>query len=201
MLCFPIVSNLKSGKFLGKIRISEKSIYNFTDSLRRIIGVRAKNLEVTLLFIKFFKAFDSIYRGKLKQIIPILVSPKKLKAIIIFNKNMKAMVGSTDGDIDFFGIGAGCMQGGALVPYMLMICLDYILLMSVDLIKENGFTLKKKRGRTRRYPAETVTDEGYADDLALLLNAPAQAESLLQCLKYAARGIGLYLNANKTEFI
>ena len=44
-------------------------------------------------------------------------------------------------------------------------------------IKMNGFTLKK--ARSRQYPAETITDVDYADEIALLANTPAQTESLL----------------------
>ena len=46
-----------------------------------------------------------------------------------------------------------------------------------------------------------MTDAGYADSLDLCANTPAQAESLLNNLEQAPRGIGLYLNANKTEFM
>ncbi len=42
---------------------------------------------------------------------------------------------------------------------------------SIDKIRENGFELKKKR--SRRYPAKTITDVDYADDITLLANAPA----------------------------
>ena len=39
-------------------------------TIRRILeGVRAKNLQVTLLFVDFTKAFDSILRGKMEQIL------------------------------------------------------------------------------------------------------------------------------------
>ena len=41
----------------------------------------------------------------------------------------------------------------------------------------------------------------YAADLALLANTPAQAKSLLHSLEKAARGIGLYVNSDKTEFM
>ena len=68
---------------------------------------------------------------------------------------------------------------------MLMIYLHYVFRTLIDLIKENGFTLKKTRNR--RYPAETRTDTNYADDLALLSNTTAQAKSLLYTLKEEAR--------------
>ena len=51
--------------------------------------------------------------------------------------------------------------------------------------------------RSRWHPAETAD---YADDLALLVKSPAQAESLLPSLEQAARGIGLYVNSDKAEF-
>ena len=68
-----------------------------------------------------------------------------------------------------------------------------------DKIRENGFELKKKR--SRRYPAKTITDADYADDIALLANTPNQAETLLHSLERAAAGISLHVNAHKTEYM
>ena len=56
-----------------------------------------------------------------------------------------------------------------------------------------------QKKRSRRYPAQTFTDADYANDIALLANSHAQAETLLHSLEQAAAGIGLYINANKTE--
>ena len=70
---------------------------------------------------------------------------------------------------------------------------------SIDKIRENGFELTKKR--SRRYPAKTITDADYADDIAILANTADQAETLLHSLERAAAGIGLYVNAHKTEYM
>ena len=64
-------------------------------------------------------------------------------------------------------------------------------------MKDNGFKLTKKR--SWRYSTQTITDADYADDIALQANIPAQAETLLQSLEWAAAGIGLHVNTNKTE--
>ena len=40
-----------------------------------------------------------------------------------------------------------------------------------------------------------------ADDIVLLANTPAQAETLLHSLERAAAGIGLHVSANKTEYM
>ena len=70
---------------------------------------------------------------------------------------------------------------------------------SIDLMKENGFKLAKEK--SRRYPAQTITDADYADDIVLLANTLAQAETLLHSLEQAAGGIGLHVNADKTEYM
>ena len=59
----------------------------------------------------------------------------------------KVKIRSPDGDTDIFGIVTGVLQGDTLASYLFIICLDYVLRASIDLIKENGFTLKKARSR------------------------------------------------------
>ena len=99
----------------------------------------------------------------------------------------------------YFDIEAGVLQGYTLVTYLFIICLDYMLRASMDLMKENGFKLAKER--SRRYATQTITDADNADDLALLENSPAQAESMLRNLEQAAGGIGLHVNADETEYM
>ena len=94
---------------------------------------------------------------------------------------------------------AGVQQGDTLAPYLFIICLDYVLRTSTDKIRENGFELTKKRNR--RYPAKTITDADYANDIAILSNTPNQAETLQHSLERAAAGIDLHVNAHKTEYM
>ena len=77
--------------------------------------------------------------------------------------------------------------------------LNCMQITSIDKIRENGFKLTKKR--SRRYPAKTITDADYADDIAILANIPNQAKTLLHSFEWAAAGIGLYVNAHKTEYM
>ena len=162
-------------------------------TIRRILeGVRAKNQQATILFVYFTKAFDSIYRMKMEQILHAYGQPKEtIEVIMILYRNTKVKVRSPDGDTDYFDIVAGVLQGNTLAPYLFIICLDNVLRTSIDKIKENGFELTKKR--SKRYPAKTITDADYADDIAILANAPAQAKTLLHSLERA-------VNAHKTEY-
>ena len=57
-------------------------------AIRRILeGVRAENLQATLLSIDFAKAFDYIHRGKMEQILLAYGLPKEtVAAIMILSK-------------------------------------------------------------------------------------------------------------------
>ena len=81
----------------------------------------------------------------------------------------------------------------------LKIIASVIYFSSIDKIRENGFELTKKR--SRRYPAKTITNADYADDIAILANTPNQAETRLHSLERAAAGIGLHVNPHKTEYM
>ena len=120
----------------------------------------------------------------MEQILLAYGIPKKtVAAVTILYRNAKVKVDSPGGDTDYFNIVAGVLQGDTLAPYL----------------KENGFDLTKKR--SRRYPAKIVTDADYADDLVILANTPAQAETLPHSQERAAAGIGLHVNAHKTEYM
>ena len=69
-------------------------------TIRRILeGVRAKNLLATILFVDFTKAFDSIHRGKIEQILRAYGPPKEIvAAITTLYRNTKVKVRSPDGD-------------------------------------------------------------------------------------------------------
>ena len=142
-------------------------------TIRRILeSVRAKNLEVTLLFVDFCKAFDSIHRGKMEEILLAYDLLKEIvAAIMMLYKSMKVKVRSPHGDTDYFDIVAAGLLGDAFASYKFIICVDCVLRTSIDLMKENGFKLAKER--SRRYPEQTILDADYTDDIALPSWIPA----------------------------
>ena len=170
-------------------------------TIRRMLeGVNAKNLPATLLFVDFSKAFDSIHRGKMEEILTAYGIPKEpVDAIMMLYKNTRSMVHSPDGDTDFFDITTGVLQGDTLAPFLFIICLDYVLRKALDDNLELGFTLTERR--SRRHPAQKITDADYADDIAILTDYLGNATSLLHGIEKLAKEIGLYVNAVKTEFI
>ena len=167
--------------------------------VRRIIeGIKEKNIVACIIFIDFSKAFDSINRPKMAEILKSYGIPNKIiNAIMILYSNNKAMVRSPDGDTELFVINSGVLQGDTLVPLLYIITLDYVLRTSIDLHKFLGLTLQKSRGR--RYPKVTISDADYADDLALFADSCSDADNLLHVLEENANLVGLRVYIRKTQ--
>ena len=53
----------------------------------------------------------------------------------------------------------------------------------------------------QKVPKKTITDADNSDDIAILANAPTQAETLLHSQERASVGINLHVNAHKTEYM
>ena len=125
-------------------------------TIRRILeGVKDKNRPLTLLFIDFSKAFDTINREMMKIVLIKYGLPSEtVNAIMILYKNTRSMVRSPDGDTPFFEITTGLLQGDTLAPFLFIICLDYILKNSLDCNKDLGFTISKRK--SSRYPAVSI---------------------------------------------
>ena len=85
----------------------------------------------------------------MEQILIAYGLPKETAtAIMMIYRNTKVKVRSQDEDTDNFDIVVGVLPGDTLAPYMFIICLEYKLRTSIDIIKENGFTLKKGKKQT-----------------------------------------------------
>ena len=113
----------------------------------------------------------------MEQILIVYGLPKAtVTAIMMLHKNRKSMVRSPE----LFNIVSGTLQGDTLALYLFILCLEYILWTSINLINENGLPMKKER--SRQYPTKTMTDADYADNRALLKNTKAQAKFQLHSL-------------------
>ena len=169
-------------------------------ALRRIIeGVKKHNLKATLIFVDFRKAFDSIHRERMFELLLAYGIPRKIvQAIELMHEGTKAKVISPDGETEFFDILAGVLQGDTLAPFLFAIVLDYAMRRALDGNEEQlGLVIEKRR--SRRYPQVTITDLDFADDIALVAENLLQAQKMLAKVEGEARCIGLYTNAKKTE--
>ena len=191
----PILRRNQNGFRRGRTTISQIL------SLRRIVEeMRNANKEMTIVFVDFKKAFDSIDRSVMFEILELYGLPTEIiNAIKVLYTNTTAQVLIPDGVTDLFDIVAGVLQGDTLAPFLFIIVLDYVLRISVDLHYEKGFLIKPQR--SSRYPSTHITDLYFAHDLAIPANTVQNAEELLHALEEAAAYVGLHCNETKTEFI
>ena len=109
-------------------------------------------------------------------------------------RNTKVKVCTSHWDTDYLNI-----VGDTLAPYLFILCLDDVLRTSIDKIKENSVKLTKER--SRRYPAHTIMDADYANNIVFLANTPTQAKTMLHSLEWAVTSISLHVNAHKMEYM
>ena len=170
-------------------------------SIRRILEeMRKFNKEVTICFVDFRKAFDSISRDLMFKILQLYGIPSRIvEAIRALYINTSATIISPDGETDSFEVKAGVLQGDTLAPFLFIVVLDYVLRISLDNIEEKGLLLKPRQ--SSRHPAQYLTDLDFADDLGLISQSINDAENLLQSLEQAANQVGLHCNESKTEYL
>ena len=169
-------------------------------ALRRIIeGMKERNLPLAAVFIDFSKAFDSVHRDRMFDILSAYGIPDIIvKAIKVIYDNSSAIVISPDGETEPFKISAGVLQGDTLAPFIFITVLDYIMRYALtDIHDETGILLEPRR--SRRYPEIRLHDLDFADDIALLATSISKAECLLQSVEAASNAVGLHLNEGKTK--
>ena len=169
--------------------------------LRRLLEeAQASNRDLALVFVDFSKAFDSVDREKMFEILKLYGIPDKIiSAIRVLYTDTSSTILTTDGETPPFSINAGILQGDTLAPFLFIIVVDYVLRMSVDSITNKGFEIQPRR--STRHPAQYLTDTDFADDIALISESLVNAQALLQSLEQASNCVGLYLNEKKTEYV
>ena len=76
-------------------------------------------------------------------------------------KNTKVKVRSPDTDTGYFDIVADVLQGDTFAPYLLIICLDYVLRTSIDLMKKKKKRFQAGKGKKQKIPRTNNYGRGH----------------------------------------
>ena len=90
-----------------------------------------------MVFVDFSKAFDSVDREKMFEILGLYGIPEGIiSAIRVLYTDTSSSILSSDGETELFSIIAGILQRDILALFLFIIVVDYVLRMSVDTIKK-----------------------------------------------------------------
>lgn len=144
-------------------------------------------LEVHNIFVDFAKAYDSILRRKIWEILEEMGVPRKLRAVIrACVEGSRARV-KAEGDLsEPFEVVSGVKQGDGLSPLIFNMVLEKIVRATEEL--PGGVVLGKR-----------VSVLGYADDLDVLAHRMEDAEEVVAVIEREAARVGLRINPNKTK--
>jgi hypothetical protein len=168
-------------------------------AIRSVIDTcRTRQKAVSIVFVDFRKAFDSISRPSIVHLLEAYGVPSTLvTATMDLYTDSSAFVRTRDGPTDSFNTSSGVLQGDTLSPLLFLLVVDYILRRCLR--EEDSYVLAPRR--SSRSPAVHLPALAYADDVALLCRDPAAAQRALTRLCEEAARVGLEVNNRKTKVL
>ena len=147
---------------------------------------------VSLCFVDFEKAFDSISRRTMGKILRHYGIPEEFVRVILNMHDGNSCKVMVDGSLsDPFEVKSGVLQGGILSPLLFVLVIDYIM--------------KKVKGETDAgilwSEGRKLLDLDYADDIVFICNRTEEMQRVLDCLVNEGKKVGLVINSRKTEIM
>jgi len=170
---------------------------------------REQHRHLYMIFIDLTKAFDSVNRQGLWQVLSRIGCPDKfVKIIASFHEGMQGQIIDGGELSNMFAVTNGTKQGCVLAALLFSIFFSMMLLIAFkdcDLgvpiqfrTDSNVFNLRRLKALTKTSLA-VVRDLLYADDCALVAHSLADAQQLFDRFYAAAVRFGLTVSLKKTE--
>ena len=172
---------------------------------------QCRNLSIA--FIDLSKAFDTVDRGMLWDVLERFGCPLKFVNVVrSFHDGMMATVVIGGEETDAFEVGVGVKQGCAMAPVLFNIFLAAATCLFRQRQQEDHnihltYRLDGSLFNLRRLKAQTLvshdglTELQYADDCALVAHSPEELQTSLNVLQGVYADLGLVINADKTEIL
>ena len=142
-------------------------------------------------FVDFLKAFDSLHRDTLWQLLRHYGIPAKLARIIKESYERMACQVVHGGQLTRrFDVKTGVRQGCLLSPFLLLLAIDWVLWQTTD----------GQRDSIQSTLWTQLDDLDFADDLALLSHNQQQMQNKTTSPSHASE-VGLQIHPNKTKIL
>jgi sorting nexin-29 len=179
---------------LGEYQCGFRKSRSTTEQLSIIGQIIEKKYEyrqnMWQIFIDFKKAYDSIHRESLYNIMYEFGFPKKLIALTrMCMENTKYRVRTQNITSGTFTVGTGLKQGDALSPVLFNLALEKVV--RILQTNEGGLLINQNNIRLL----------GFADDLDIIGESCADTANAVRVLEEAAKKIGLEINTEKTKIM
>lgn len=174
---------------------------------------REQNKDLFMAFIDLTKAFDTVNRETLWEIMRISGCPPKYVNIVRqFHDGMNARVTMGTQESAPFGVGSGVRQGCVMAPVlfnMYLVCVTTLLRRTVQdrsgitidfRLDGSLFNIRKFQARTKT-SADHILELQYADDCALVAQSPEALQYVLTTATDIYTRLGLTVNIRKTEVL
>lgn len=170
-----------------------------------------QNCALYMAFFDLSKAFDSIHRPLLWEILKKYGCPTKfINVVRLFHDDMEAAVINGNSTSDKFPVRVGVKQGCVIAPTLFSIflaaMLEYIdkrLQPSVSVAyRTDGklFNLRRLQAKSK-VTITTVVELQYADDSAVCAHSAVELQSIIDIFAEAYAKFGLSVNHSKTKVL
>jgi hypothetical protein len=147
--------------------------------------------DVVVVFVDYTKAFDSVDRSALGQILRLYGVPGELAGPVMpLYKGTTATVRTPEGITEAFPTTSGILQGDTLAPFLFVVVMDYILSSALLPLSNEAFAISPG--------PSSLPALAFADDVAIFASSFEGAEKMIASLVAAASPVGMYLNFFKT---
>ena len=174
---------------------------------------REQNKGLYVTFVDLTKAFDTVSRKGLWQILEkVGCPPKFLNMVIQLHDNQRGQVRQRNDLSESFPIDNGVKQGCVLAPTLFTIFFSMMLQRATkDLTDQDGIYIRYRTDGSlfnlRRLQAHTKTLEKmicellFADDAALVAHTEEALQHMTTCFAEATHLFGLEISLKKTEVL
>lgn len=177
------------GEYQGGFRRGRGTTDQIFNLKQIMLGCYEYDIPAHILFIDFKRAYDTINRTKLINVIRKLKIPEKLVRLIKMTlQNTSNRVKCNGRTSDSFEVRQGLRQGDPLSTSLFDLALESI-------IRDSGIN---RKGILFNRSHQCLA---YADDVVLIARSRKELEDITLKLMTAAGNMGLYINIDKTKYM